>query len=34
MPYAASIRQYLRDLQHEYNAAVRGGQHTAELSYK
>lgn len=34
MPYAASIRQYLRDLQHEYNAAVRGGQHTAELSYR
>ena len=34
MAYATSIRQYLRDLQHEYNAAVRGGQHTAELSYR
>ena len=34
MAYNATIRRYLADLQHEYNSAIRGGQHTAELSYR
>lgn len=34
MPYDATIRRYLRDLQTEYTSALRGGQHTAELSYR
>lgn len=34
MSYASVIRRYLTDLQREYNSAVRGGQHTAELSYR
>lgn len=34
MPYVATIKRYLRSLQSEYEAAVRGGQHTAELSFR
>lgn len=34
MAYNATIRRYLADLQNEYNSAIRGGQHTAELSYR
>ncbi len=34
MPYTATIRRYLTDLQREYNSAIRGGQHTAELSFR
>lgn len=34
MPYNSTIRRYLTDLQREYNSAIRGGQHTAELSYR
>ena len=34
MAYNATIRRYLADLQHEYNSAIRGGQHTTELSYR
>lgn len=34
MSYNSTIRRYLADLQREYNSAIRGGQHTAELSYR
>ena len=34
MPYTATIKRYLRSLQSEYEAAIRGGQHTAELSFR
>lgn len=34
MPYIATVKRYLRSLQSEYEAAVRGGQHTAELSFR
>lgn len=34
MSYSTVIRRYLSDLQREYNSAIRGGQHTAELSYR
>jgi len=34
MSYASIVRRYLTDLQNEYNSAIRGGQHTAELSYR
>lgn len=34
MSYATTIKNYLCDLQREYQSALRGGQHTAELSYR
>ena len=34
MAYATIIRNYLTNLQREYNSAIRGGQHTDELSYR
>ncbi|MCH5280545.1 MAG: N-6 DNA methylase [Lachnospiraceae bacterium] len=34
MSYESIIRKYLEALQNEYKAAERGGQHTAELSYR
>ena len=34
MSYLATIKRYLADLQRECNSAIRGGQHTAELSYR
>ena len=34
MPYTATMKRYLRSLQSEYEAAIRGGQHTAELSFR
>ena len=34
MPYESIVRKYLEALQKEYQAAERGGQHTAELSYR
>lgn len=34
MSYTTVIRRYLTDLQSEYNSAIRGGQHTAELSFR
>ena len=34
MAYEAVVRRYLRELEREYNSAVRGGQHTGELSYR
>ena len=34
MPFDANIKAYLRAYQGEYRAAVRGGQHTAELSFR
>ena len=34
MAYATIIRSYLTNLQREYNSAIRGGQHTDELSYR
>lgn len=34
MAYEADVKRYLKSLQSEYNAALRGGQHTAELSYR
>lgn len=34
MAFDANIKSYLRAYQKEYNAAVRGGQHTAELSFR
>lgn len=34
MSYSSTIRRYLAELQREYNSAIRGGQHTAELSYR
>jgi len=34
MAFDATVKQYLRFLQSEYDAAIRGGQHTAELSFR
>jgi len=34
MAFDANVKNYLRAYQREYNAAVRGGQHTAELSFR
>lgn len=34
MPFDSNVKNYLRSYQREYNAAVRGGQHTAELSFR
>ena len=34
MAFDADVKTYLRAYQREYNAAVRGGQHTAELSFR
>jgi len=34
MAYATIIRNYLVNLQREYNSATHGGQHTDELSYR
>lgn len=34
MPFDASVRAYLRAYQNEYRAALHGGQHTAELSFR
>lgn len=34
MAYDSNVKRYLKALQGEYNAAIRGGQHTAELSYR
>ena len=34
MPYEANIKSYLRAYQSEYRSALRGGQHTAELSFR
>ena len=32
--FDANIKSYLRAYQREFNAAVHGGQHTAELSFR
>lgn len=34
MAFEADVKRYLRSMQHEYEAALRGGQHTAELSFR
>lgn len=34
VPFDANVKSYLRAYQREYNAAARGGQHTAELSFR
>ena len=34
MPFDANIKTYLRAYQSEYRSALRGGQHTAELSFR
>ncbi len=34
MPFDANIKSYLRAYQNEYRSALRGGQHTAELSFR
>lgn len=34
MAFEADVKKYLRAYQREFNAAVRGGQHTAELSFR
>lgn len=34
MAFEADVKNYLRAYQREYNAAIRGGQHTAELSFR
>ncbi len=34
MAFDADVKKYLRAYQREYNAAARGGQHTAELSFR
>ncbi len=34
MPFDANVKKYLRSYQKEYNAAIHGGQHTAELSFR
>ena len=34
MSYISIVKKYLTNLQKEYQAAVMGGQHTAELSYR
>lgn len=34
MPFDANIKTYLRAYQNEYRAAIHGGQHTAELSFR
>lgn len=34
MAFDADVKNYLREYQREYNNAVRGGQHTAEMSFR
>lgn len=34
MPFDANVKAYLRSYQNEYRAALHGGQHTAELSFR
>ena len=34
MAFDANVKSYLRAYQNEYNTAIRGGQHTAELSFR
>lgn len=34
MAFDADVKNYLRAYQREYIAAIRGGQHTAELSFR
>ncbi len=34
MPFESNVKSYLRAYQNEYRAAQRGGQHTAELSFR
>lgn len=34
MSFEATIRTYLREYQNEYKAALRGGEHTPELSFR
>lgn len=34
MAFDADVKRYLRSMQYEYEAAMRGGQHTAELSFR
>ena len=34
MAFDADVKRYLRSMQHEYESAVHGGQHTAELSFR
>ena len=34
MAYEANVKSYLRAYQNEYLSALRGGQHTAELSFR
>ena len=34
MAYIHTVKQYLSSLQKEYESALSGGQHTAELSYR
>lgn len=34
MAFESDIKHYLREMQSEYNAAIRSGQHTAELSFR
>ena len=34
MAFEADVKNYLRAYQREFDAAVRGGQHTAELSFR
>ena len=34
MAFDADVKKYLQEYQREYNAAMRGGQHTAELSFR
>ncbi len=34
MAFDVDVKNYLREYQREYDAAIRGGQHTAELSFR
>lgn len=34
MSFDSIVRNYLKEYQNEYKAAQRGGQHTAELSFR
>ncbi|MCD7726324.1 MAG: N-6 DNA methylase [Clostridiales bacterium] len=34
MSFDSNVKRYLREYQSEYTAAIRGGQHTAELSFR
>ena len=34
MPFEANVKAFLRSYQNEYLTAIRGGQHTAELSFR